>query len=42
MDLEVFLCAFPSTIEEHGKVSIEAGMQKAENSPAQFQANKCY
>lgn len=42
MDLRVFLGAFPSRTEAHSKVSTKPGMQKAENSPAQFQANKRY
>lgn len=38
MDLRVFLGASPSRTEVHSKVSTKPGMQKAENSPAQFQA----
>lgn len=38
MDLRVFLGASPSRMEVHGQASKKPGMQKAENSPAQFQA----
>lgn len=37
MSLRVFLGASPSRMEVHSKVSIKPGMQKAENSPPQFQ-----
>lgn len=38
MELRVFLGASPSRMEVHGQVSKKPGMQKAENSPAQFEA----
>lgn len=42
MDWRVFLCASPRKTQVHGEVSLQPGMQKAENSPAPFQVDKCY